>query len=545
MAINATLQAERIRDPTRIVFGLTTDKDGNPNNDRNQAVHVPRDVLKEGHIHVRGRTRSGKTATAIAPLLRQLIRPYSYSFRDVNGEARVGYMRDPIFIFDLGGDLSLFNFVKQELCEAEYRDEHGNVTAPKRTFRFLSLKQDDDWDYFDPFQVVPEGERDLIRLAQVLIEAFNQDYGLVYGASYYSMKSLSALMRVADKVVQQSKGDSYMDFHEVGRYLQSEHKPDRDEASIRMAFQFLMNYEQLRRPRAESRHQSQINWRRALDDSEVVYFFCPSMGQATTARQVAGLGLYTLLATAQLRKDSGANQGAANRHAWVIVDEFQELAGRSFASLLAQSSKFGISLILANQTTTQLESRDVNLADVVRDNTLAKIYFTVTGKQDFDDLLGFSQEDPQLLPYQDESETEQYGFSKSKVKMSRHRMTTKLKKDEILSTSSTNNNCYLILDDGSGHREPLRLFTDYTIFPDQYQQFKNEPVPKRTAPQADGAERKPKRPEAIERQGDAPGPAPKKSPTTKANAVLVQLLREKQQQEQPTYVKQYYGGAAG
>jgi len=100
------------------------------------------------------------------------------------------------------------------------------------------------------------------------------------------------------------------------------------------------------------------------------------MGQATTARQVAGLGLYTLLAAAQLRKDSGANQCVGeyvgHRHAWVIVDEFQELAGRSFSSLLAQSSKFGISLILANQTTTQLETRDINLANVVRDNTIAK-----------------------------------------------------------------------------------------------------------------------------------------------------------------------------
>ncbi len=539
MPINPRLEAERYRDPTRIVFGLSADEHGDPIDDPDQAVHVPRDVLKEGHIHVRGRTRSGKTSLAIAPLLRQLARPYPYC--DAKGHVLVPHMQDPIFIFDLGGDLSLFNFVKEDLCQSQYEDEQGNIIAPKRTFRFLSLKKEDDWDYFDPFQIVPEGERDLIRLAQVLIEAFNQDYGLLYGAAYYSMRSLSALLRVANHVVSQSQGGKRLDFHQVGQYFERNNKFDRDEAQIKMAFEFLMNYAQLRRPPADAPHRREVQWRRALDDSEIIYFFCPSMGQATTARQVAGLGLYTLLATAQLRKDSGANQGVGHRHAWVIVDEFHELAGRSFASLLAQSSKFGISLILANQTTTQLETRDVNLAHVIRDNTLAKMYFTVTGKQDFDDLQGFSSEDLQPIPGQ--AVVHDSGLNERITESISHRITSKLKRDEILSTSSKGKNCFLILDDGSGHREPQRLYTDYTISPEDFYRFRNKPIPQRTAPIRNGRAHE----ASSLRQFEPLSPTPKRPEPVASTyqAALIELLQRKVQQEDPDDVKQYYTGQPG
>ncbi len=532
MSINATLQAERYRDPSRIVFGLRTDDEGNPINEPEQAFAVPRDVLKEGHIHIRGRTRSGKTSLAIAPLLRQLIRPYPYY--NTEGEVLDSHMQDPIFIFDLGGDLSLFNFI-QKLCDTEYKD------ASRRKFRFLSLKQNDDWHYFDPFQIVPSGEQDIIRLAQILIEAFNQDHGLLYGAAYYSMKSLSALLRIADRVVKKSKAGTHLDFHQVGKYLDNEPRPDRDEAQIRMAFQFLMQYKQLQL--SKDGQDRQIDMRRALDDSEVIYFFCPSMGQATTARQVAGLGLYTLLAAAQLRKDSGANREAGHRHAWVIVDEFHELAGRSFASLLAQSSKFGISLILANQTTTQLETRDLNLAHVIRDNTLAKIYFTVTGKTDFDDLQGFSLEHLQEIPGM--SITQKSGLDTTTTESISHKITTQLKRDEILSTSATGNNCFMILDDGSGHREPLRLFTDYTITKKDFEDYKNQPIPQRQASIAVAPEPKSRPSATLAPEATMPAPSQDDSMIERNDTPLIQLLREKEQQEQPNYIKQYYCGQAG
>lgn len=523
-----------------IVLGLQCDKDGQPTH---QAFSVPRDILKEGHIHVRGRTRSGKTSLALAPLIEQLISPYPYYGPD--GELLDEEMKDPIFIFDLGGDLALFNFVKKRLCEAQVEHKNGKV-GDARKFRFLSLKENDDWDYFDPFQIVQSGEKNIIRLAQVLIEAFNQDYGLMYGAAYYSMRSLSALIRVAEHVVRKSKSGTHLDFKDVGNYLQKPDRgADRDEAAIRMAFDFLMKYDQLQSPPPGAPHRRQINMQRALDDSEVVYFFCPSMGQATTARQIAGLGLYTLLAAAQLRKDQGHNKGANSRHAWVLVDEFHELAGRSFASLLAQSSKYSISLILANQTTTQLENRDINLAHVVRDNCLAKMYFTVTGKQDLEELQAFSQEDRDRI-HSGSKTHHDMDFKESFTDGYSERITTKLKRDDILSTSSTGKHFYLIMDDGSGHREPQRLYSDFTIDKQDFLEYKNEPVPHRNTTTNSSIENS----DSVTEEESLNQRHEVSLPTQETNTrvslapfkdeALITLLTQKQQQEDPTYISGFF-----
>ena len=526
MSFNEILRSERISDGTKIILGLPTDEDGNPTTEREKTVAVSRDVLKEGHIHVRGRTRSGKTSLAIAPLLQQLIQPYAYRCPD---GTIIEQMRDPVFIFDLGGDLSLFNFVKQELCEQPKQNEQGDL-QDERKFRFLSLKKNDDWDYFDPFQIVPDGEKDVIRLSQILIEAFNQNYGLLYGASYYTMRSLSALTRVANRVIQRNRNGESPDFRQVGEALLKQKGPDvRDEAQIRMAFQFLMTYEQLQRPPKEFNHR-QIRMSSALENSEVVYFFCPSMGQATTARQVAGLGLYTLLAAAQLRKDSGKNGGAGHRHAWVVVDEFHELAGRSFASLLAQSSKYGISLILANQTTTQLETRDVNLAHVVRDNTLAKIYFTITGKTDFEDLQGFSLEATQELKGQNVREDD--GLIRSISLSTVERLSTQLHRDTILKTSAKSNNFFFVLDDGNGHKEPQPLFTDYAVGLQDFTRFKNTPVPQKSTKMLRLLAAN-----LSDRDFDGLGSDAVKNDYS---AKLLDLWLEKQRQERPGDVKRYY-----
>ena len=176
---------------------------------------------------------------------------------------------------------------------------------------------------------------------------------MLYGAAYYSMHSLSALLHVAHHVVKQGEAGSEMDFSDVARYMQR--SKDRDEAQIRMAFEFLMNYDQLQRPK-DGLEDRQINMEGPIERGEVIYFFCPSMGQATTARQVAGLGLYTLLAAAQLRKIAALTKerGTATLGS-LSMNSTSWLVG-PLRQLLAQSSKFGISLILANQTTTQLET---------------------------------------------------------------------------------------------------------------------------------------------------------------------------------------------
>lgn len=419
---------------------------------------VSRDLMKEGHMHIRGRTRSGKSALAITPLFQQLIRPYQAKYYQ-DGETKYKEMKDAIFIIDLGGDLALFNFA-EELADAKGRE-----------FRFLSLEDEDAWNYFDPFESAGHGKKRVVQIAVLLQKAFSLDHGLAYAASYFTSRNLQALLDVVRKLYEKS-GSGSVTLDEVADYLEEANVKDAEE--IRMIFRFLTEYPQLKPfdiyETPNPIREDVINLERSLAESEVVYFYLPTLSESITARQIAGLALYTLINAAQKRVRKPENQGGKPLpHAWVFVDEFQQLAGSSYADVLAQASKFGLSLIMANQTTTQLEVRNLNLADIVRDNTYAKIYFTITGEQDIKALMSFSMEDrdtladsPKIMTGLDDGSVHEF-------------LTTVLRTDEILATSATNQHCYVLLDDGTGHREPVRLWMDYAMSIQEFRKHKTTP----------------------------------------------------------------------
>lgn len=413
-------------------------------------VEIERRVLGGGHMHVRGRTRSGKTSLAILPLVQQLIQPYP--------TRASSWQHDPIFVFDLGGDLTLFNHV-QDLAK-----QLG------RQFRFLSLDPLDDWHFFDPLQAIGHGERNVVRLANMLIEAFNLDHGLIYGGQYFTQQNLAALLRVARQLNKES--DRTPTLEDVAAYLDNpaNRREMKDAEQIRLAFNFLLEYPQLK-PELAPDAARRIDMRVAIEGNEVVYFFTPTLNEATTARQIAGLGLYSLVnAAIQMGRE-----GKRPRKIWVFVDEFQELAGRSFAALLAQSGKHGISLVMANQTTSQLESRDTSLAQVVADNTHVKQYFTVTTMEDIEALQTLSNQVERPL-----------GGSSTRGLAStitvRDVLMPKLDHNEVLQVSATFGQSFLVVDDGRGHKEPQRVFREHTLDPQTWEKYRSTPLPQRAAP---------------------------------------------------------------
>ena len=462
-----------------------------------QPVSVNRELLKDGHMHVRGRTRSGKTSLSIVPLLMQLLKPYT--LYDEEGRVVEENVRDAVFVFDMGGDLPLFHTL---------RNECRDPSSP-RTFRFLSLDDREDWDYFDPFQVVPAGENHIIRLSNLFVQAFHLDYGLIYGGSYYTSRNLAALDRIATQLVREYQQETAsFGLEEIAAYL-SQHR-EKDEDQIRMTFQFLLHYAQLQR--APAGLDKNIDMATALEKGEVVYFLTPTLGEATTARQIAGLGLYTLINAAMLRGRNGLPQ----RHAWVVVDEFQELASRSFAALLAQSSKFAVSLIMSNQTTTQLETRDINLAEIVADNTIIKQYFTCISDDDINGLQTLSKEESHWL-----SRTSHSLDGKSSLGEQEF-LLPKLRKETIQDVSAAHRQSFLVIDDGTGHKEPLPLVHNYAIAAANYRRFKRLPPPRLEAP----------RQETKPGAGSPPEPLWKRAragEASKARQALLQPLWEAQQ----------------
>jgi hypothetical protein len=442
-----------------IILGVRVeDEKGRGGGKKGEPVVVTRNLLKEGHVHARGRTRSGKSAQVLCPLALKLMEPYQLSWTDCHGRNHTETERDAIFVFDLGGDLAFFNAVRKK------------AQALGRKFSYFSLDPKRSY-YFDPFQSVKADELRVIRICNLLVEAMHLDYGLVYGGSYYTQRNLAGLLRVADRAVQARQAGKTTGLRDIAEYLDTHREKDED--SIRMAFMFLLRYEQLM-PAANDPYI--IDLAQAIAERHVVYFFTPTMGEASTARQLAGLGLYTTVnAAMQLASQrSASDRERPLPHCWAFVDEFQEIAGRAFAALLAQASKFGLTLILANQTTTQLESKELSIADIVRDNTLAKIYFTVTGKRDIEELQTFSGEDRDVL-HSKSTTPMQLSFGGAREGKAEF-ITSMLRKDVILDTSATAGQAFAIVDDGQGHREPARIQCDYAMSFAEYRKFRNTPL---------------------------------------------------------------------
>lgn len=386
-----------------------------------EPVCVPRSLF--GHLHSRGMTGAGKTSLDFLSLVDQFSVPYQQQGRS---------LRDLIVVVDLGGDQ---NFFHNTLRFAE-RDG--------REFQYLILDDLFDSYCFDPFQALVGGKSNIIRMAQMLVRAFHMDHGLVYGGNYYSQSNLGALLRVARLVSQSTVNPTLAD---LAAYLDEpkNRKHFKDADQVRMTFDFLLEYPQLCAGPDPARN---IDIARAYEEpkSAVLYFFLPTVDESLTAPLVGGLALYSVLATAVRRK----RLGLTPRRTIIFVDEFQEIVGRSLSVLLAQIRKFGVSLCMANQSTTQLKNRDIDLASQVFEGTVIKNYHTCVGDDDVKALQSLAKEKTRLL-----GGSSLHGLSGTNS--TREIIVPGIDRDTILEVSARRGDSFLVLTDHAGYRDPIHL----------------------------------------------------------------------------------------
>lgn len=465
-----------------------------PRDRAGKSVYLTRDQLKSGHTHVRGRTGSGKSQLVLLPMVLQLLKEYDLRYTDAFGNEQCIRERDAVFIFDNGGDRALHNATRHDA-----ENKHG------RKFRCLALDPTRSVG-FDPFQSVPEDEHRIIRLCSLLTEALHMDHGLVYGGAYYSQRNLAQLLAVAEMAVEEKRAGRSIGIREIDEYIQEKRHQIKDAEQVRMVFRFLLQYDQLQPARNDP---EAIDFKRAIRDREVIYFFTPTIGEAQTARQISGLGLYVAvnaaIELAEQRSESERDRPVPHCH--VFVDEFQELAGRSFAVLLAQARKFGISIVMANQTTEQLENRDVSLADMVRDNTTTKIYFTATGRRDTDELQSYSKDARAVLgTHRPGGGFIATGGRDGKSDSYSEYVTPLLTTNDIIDTTASAGEFYLVDQSGRGHKEPIRTKAEYVLKEADYRRYLNTPLPvtKRETPRLPAPDQSEREAEWKRRHGEAP-----------------------------------------
>jgi hypothetical protein len=237
-----------------------------------------------------------------------------------------------------------------------------------------------------------------------------------------------------------------------------------------MTFDFLLEYSVLR---SIGNSDREIDIERAVDDSEVVYFFCPTMEEPLTAPLVAGLALYTLLAICIRRKRAGK----APRRVRIVIDEFQEIIGRSLSRILAQCRKFDIpTLVLANQSTSQLVNRDLSLADQVFEGCFLRQYFTSVG-DDIEDLQRLSDSIIDITQGRSHGGLLDVNFQEREDEV------PGLHENVIREVSSRFGFSFVCPNDGTGQRDPIIIQQTHSA-PD----YSNKPMPRRrTSPKTAAA----------------------------------------------------------
>lgn len=119
--------------------------------------------------------------------------------------------------------------------------------------------------------------------------------------------------------------------------------------------------------------RSTIDLRSVMDEGKILLVNL-ARGPLTEANsRFLGMVLVAMLQSAAMRRLS--TPATSRRPFYLYVDEFQSIATQSFATMLSEARKFGLSLVLANQFLTQI--RTPGLREAIAGNVGANVCFRV------------------------------------------------------------------------------------------------------------------------------------------------------------------------
>ena len=341
-----------------------------------EPLFVPREVFHE-HAYTTGPSGSGKTSGALMPIFIQLLRGSDETEGAEAGES------PPMLIIDLKGDTALFHTAR---LEARKRGKQ---------FHLLTAMPGFDSSYFNPIQSLRSLWEEPPSLAETLCSALELYHGTGYGAGFYSAYQASVLAGVIDQGLQEAQAEgrlyepSFDDMVErLGRFR------DRDAKHVQAVLRCLTRepFRTLLSPPSDTPKEKVINMDRVVSERQVVYVYVPSHRSTITGATIARLALHCLYYTLAEREHT-----ARKIQSYVIADEFQELAAYNLSRIAQKTRSFGLGLIMANQSVSDLVSPNMDLRDVIQTNTAYRQFFGAATLNDIDLISRLSGEQKVLL----------------------------------------------------------------------------------------------------------------------------------------------------
>jgi len=347
-------------------------------------VLLDRQILDE-HAYIAGETGSGKTSLGIMPLLIQLIRGHALPKRETEpAEPAKLAPPPPMVIIDLKGDPALFNTVLKEVADRRRQLGITDENDPHCAFRFFTSEKGRATHHFNPFKSLESSSRSLIQVCHLFLDSLSLSHGEGYGRSYYSRKNRHLLYEALEsKPVPRSFTELY---ERITDRAVRQPEVYRDCFELISTIHALTKYPQVATFEPLKRPEDAIHMPSVLEYGQVVYFWLPAVLESISVREIAKLALFCMLTAAIDRQRAGQETGQA----YLVIDEFQRIAGENFRIILEQARSFGISAILCNQTQADLKTPDVDLRSTVRTNTRYKQYFGLSEPHEIADLCEVS-----------------------------------------------------------------------------------------------------------------------------------------------------------
>lgn len=420
-------------------------------------VLIDRRIFSE-HCYIVGQSGSGKTSLGIMPLLMQLDRPED---------------PQPVVIIDLKGDPALFHLAKEQARRC------GQM------FKFFSPEQGKDSFYFNPFKGFESEHRSPIQLCNLFLDSLSLNHGEGYGRSYYSRQSRLLLF---DAINHSSKPRTFPDLLDLIIRL-SKNRRYGDCFELLSTIHALEKYKFLSDPSQSVDPERVIHLPEVIEKNQVCYFWLPAAVESISVREIGKLALFCLLSAAIDRQRAGEEP----RQVYLFIDEFQRIAGENFRIILEQARSFGIGATLANQTLSDLWTRDFDLRPTVRTNTRLQLYFSVNDTREIKMLSEMSGHEISVMRSVTSGENRPKWFLRQRTSATTWNETIKSRLDtnEIARISDHPQEFIAYVSRGSGYTQfgglPFPVRTDWPIHEETYRKWSNTPLP--NAPLREDGER--------------------------------------------------------
>lgn len=419
-------------------------------------VLLDRELLEQ-HMHILGGTGSGKTSRGITPLLEQV----------------VGSDCSAVVI-DLKGDMALFEAARASAKRAGIRFKWFTSQSNRATF------------VFNPFMQKHMQRHSALEQAEIYTKAFGLEYGPGYGKSHFSRENRDLLLRCLERF------DDVASFTWLDYEIESAPKSGKDSlfaddkqrqdagdllAIIRALARIdALNVSPQGLPPRKDREGRKINdpldearrediCKHAIDmgdvlrEPSVVYFHLPASIHSASNREIGKFALHSLL--------TAAAEDEEHPQVYVFIDEFQEIVSDDLDIFFAQARSKGISLILANQSPSQLSRLGSHMLSSIQDNTFTHQVFAVNDPQQRRVLIELSGEAMYELHSYSERDALADGAATSITRGAAEQIGPRFRPNDIIEMSARDEECLVTFKANKGYTQfdgyPFRMFSDYHI----------------------------------------------------------------------------------